>query len=65
MGEAVASKTKRKHAEKVVLVIRSTAHADIADLDEGQVSKTVPLVVDRGVADELLKRHSYLIERRG
>ncbi len=65
MGDAPATKAKQEPADKVALVVRADAHTDIADLDEGQVSKTTPLVVSRGIADQLLKRHSYLMERKG
>ena len=65
MGDAPAAKAKQEPADKVALVIRPDAHADIADLDEGSVSKTTPLVVSRAVARTLLERHSYLTEMKG
>jgi hypothetical protein len=60
MGDAPNKKAKHDAAKMVALVIRHNAHADIADLDEGQVSKTVPLVVSQSTAKRLLACHSYL-----
>jgi hypothetical protein len=65
MGDAPATKAKQEPAEKVALVIGPSSHADIADLDEGQVSKTKPLVVSRAVARRLLACHPYLEAMEG
>jgi len=65
MGDAPATKAKQEPADKVALVIRPSSHVDVADLDEGSVSKTTPLVVSRSTANRLLVRHPYLTERKG
>lgn len=65
MGDAPAAKAIRGQASKVALVVRANAHLDVADLNEGQVTKTDALLVSREVADGLLERHPYLTERKG
>lgn len=64
MGDVPAEQKKRE-ATTVKLRIRSTAHVDVADLDEGAVSKTSALVVAADVARDLLKRHPYLEATEG
>jgi hypothetical protein len=65
MGDAPAATATRAQATKVQLVVRADAHVDIAHLTAGKVTKTKPLRVSRGVADDLLERHPYLTERKG
>jgi hypothetical protein len=65
MGDAHNKKPKQDTPRTVALLVRSDAHVDVADLDEGQVTKLVPLVVSERVAERLLARHSYLTTVEG
>jgi hypothetical protein len=64
MGEAPTA-SKKPAAAKVRLVVRASAHVDVADLDAGCVSKTKPLVVDAATAKRLLAAHPYLEATEG
>lgn len=65
MGDVPAEQTKRAATKSVKLRVRLVAHVDVADLDEGTVSKTMPLVVAADVARDLLERHPYLEATEG
>jgi hypothetical protein len=58
MGDA--PNTKKREPARVAVRVRASAHVDVADLAEGTVSKTVPLVVDADTARDMVKRHPYL-----
>jgi len=58
MGDA--PNTKKREPARVSVRVRASAHVDVADLAEGTVSKTAPLVMDAAAARDLVKRHPYL-----
>jgi hypothetical protein len=60
MGDATETTSKTRKAAVVAVRVRASAHVDVADLAEGAVSKTAPLVMDAAAARDLVKRHPYL-----